>query len=160
MNIPYELKLYKRTKNYRAPPELLQIHPLGRSPIVEIYPNGDLNEDPIVLTETGYIMNYLLLHYNKEGKLVPISTKDKELVSYYLYYAEGSLQSTLVSLLVLGKSPKIAPWGFQTITGFVSSAIAKGYFIPELLNQLDFLEGQLAKQPGGILLAQNCRLLI
>lgn len=149
LEVPYELKFYERDKDYRAPPELKRIHPLGRSPILEIYPEGNKSEVPIVLAETGYIMSYILENYNPSGKLVPESKKDQELVKYYLYYAEGTLQGILVSLYVLSETSKRAPWGGRTIGGFVAKGISKGYYLPEAFSNLDFLEEQLSKQPGG-----------
>ncbi|CAH2351677.1 glutathione S-transferase 1 [[Candida] railenensis] len=147
LEVPYELKLYERDEDYRAPPQLKKIHQLGRSPILEIYPDG--NEDPIILAETGYIMSYILENYNPKGKLVPESKRNQELVKYYLYYAEGTLQGILVSLYVLGETSKRAPWGGRTIGGLVAKGISKGYYLPEAFSNLDFLEEQLSKQPGG-----------
>ncbi|CAH2355470.1 glutathione S-transferase 1 [[Candida] railenensis] len=149
LNVPYELKLYVRDKEYRAPPELRKIHPLGRSPVLEIYPDGSDTEEPVIVAETGYIMSYILENYNPEGKLVPASKKNQELVKYYLYYTEGSLQGLLVSLLVLSKTSERAPWGTRTLAGLVAKGIAKGYYLPEAKSNLDFLEEQLSRQPGG-----------
>lgn len=45
---PYEIKFYKRTKNKLAPKELLDIHPLGKSPVIT---DGDRT-----VAETGTLL--------------------------------------------------------------------------------------------------------
>ncbi|CAK7894145.1 hypothetical protein CAAN1_02S01332 [[Candida] anglica] len=147
LNVPFEVKPYKR-KNFRAPRELREVFPLGRAPIVEIFPDGDETEEPIVLAETGYIINYLIENYDKEKKLIPTSRKDQELVKYYLYYAEGSLQSILIALLVNSKVAGASPFGLKYIAGVVTQAINKGYYLPELKSNLKFLDDRLSKVEG------------
>ena len=51
--LPYEVKRYERNKRtLLAPPELLAVHPLGKSPVIT---DGDL-----VIAETGAIVEYLI----------------------------------------------------------------------------------------------------
>ena len=52
--MPYDVKFYQRTAGQRAPKELRNIHPLGKSPVIT---DGD-----ITLAESGAIIRvYLLL---------------------------------------------------------------------------------------------------
>ncbi len=56
LGLPYEIKHYKRDPRTRlAPPELKQVHPLGKSPVIT---DGDL-----VLAESGAILEYLAETY-------------------------------------------------------------------------------------------------
>lgn len=48
LNVPYTVKYYQRDENNRAPRELTDIHPLGKSPIIT---DGDTT-----LAETGAII--------------------------------------------------------------------------------------------------------
>jgi glutathione S-transferase len=48
LEIPYEIKKYQRVPPGLAPPELLQVSPLGKSPVIT---DGDLN-----LAESGAIV--------------------------------------------------------------------------------------------------------
>ena len=48
MEVPYEIKLYQRTAELLAPKELLDIHPLGKSPVIT---DGD-----VTLAESGAIV--------------------------------------------------------------------------------------------------------
>ncbi len=48
LGLPYEIKKYQRTKQRLAPPELLAINPLGKSPVIT---DGD-----VTLAESGAIV--------------------------------------------------------------------------------------------------------
>jgi hypothetical protein len=54
LKVPYELKIYERGPDQRAPPELLAINPLGKSPVI--------TDDNITLAESGAIVGE---HLNK-----------------------------------------------------------------------------------------------
>ena len=63
LGLPYEIKHYKRDrKTMLAPPELRQVHPLGKSPVVT---DGD-----ITLAESGAVIEYFVQTYGREA-LVP-----------------------------------------------------------------------------------------
>jgi len=53
LQVSYELKKYERGQDQRAPPELLAISPLGKSPIII--------DDSITLAESGAIVGELHL---------------------------------------------------------------------------------------------------
>jgi glutathione S-transferase len=54
--VPYEIKLYQRGSDLRAPKELLDVHPLGKAPIIT---DGD-----ITLAESGAIIRaYTAFHF-------------------------------------------------------------------------------------------------
>ncbi|CUM47829.1 unnamed protein product [Debaryomyces fabryi] len=146
LNLEYDLKVYRRTKDYRAPPELNKVHPLGKSPVIEIIKPG--RSSPIILAETGFMIDYLIRHYDTEQILVPDNEDDKELVNYYLQFAEGSLQPFLVSLLVNNMAKKMAPFGAGFLVNKVVLQINALYYGPELMKSLDFLENNLKKNKG------------
>ena len=50
--MPYEIKYYHRDANLRAPKELLDVHPLGKAPIIA---DGD-----VTLAESGAIIRACL----------------------------------------------------------------------------------------------------
>ena len=52
LGAPYELEIYIRYDMGRAPPELKNAHPLGKSPVIE--------DDGFILAESGAIALYLL----------------------------------------------------------------------------------------------------
>ena len=62
LQVPYDLKTYKR-QNMLAPEELKKIHPLGKSPILTVSSDATPEGKPIVLAESGHIIEYLIEHF-------------------------------------------------------------------------------------------------
>jgi glutathione S-transferase len=97
--LPYEVKRYERNKKTMlAPPELRQVHPLGKSPVIE-----DIEEDERrVIAETGAIVEYLV--EKAEGRLGPEANRDSVLrYRQFLHYAEASMMPPLFGLLIVGR---------------------------------------------------------
>jgi glutathione S-transferase len=103
LEIPYELRSYQRDATTRlAPPELAQVHPLGKSPVVEI--------DGRVIIESGAIVEIVTRRFGG-GRLRP--AEDSPLYDDYvqwLHYAEGSAMLPLMlNLYVSRLGPAGAP---------------------------------------------------
>ncbi|CAH6718687.1 glutathione S-transferase 1 [[Candida] jaroonii] len=145
LDIDYELKLYQRTKAFRAPKELYDIHPLGKSPVIEVVKSGKSE----VIAETGRIIEYLVDNYDHQGKLKPLTDEGKGQVSYYLHYTEGTLQPYLTGSLVNSLAKDQAPFGFKTLVGAITGQLNNQYFGKELLTNLQYLEDIAAKNKGG-----------
>ncbi len=63
LGLPYEIKPYQRDAQTRlAPPELKQVHPLGKSPVIT-----DGNR---TIIESGAIIDYVIRRHGK-GRLQP-----------------------------------------------------------------------------------------
>ena len=123
LGLPYEVKRYERnTKTMLAPPELRQVHPLGKSPVIQ---DGDT-----VLAETGAIVEYLV--EKADGRFGPPAHRDAILrYRFFLHYAEGSLMPPLLIMLVLGRIPFLGKRAQKRIQ-------------PMLDRHLDYLETELA----------------
>jgi len=93
LGLAYEVKRYERDpKTMLAPPALRHIHPLGKSPIVEI--------DGHTLVETGAIVDYLVIR--EGGRLGPSSDPvEGQRWRQFLHYAEGSMMPPLFGLLIV-----------------------------------------------------------
>ncbi len=64
LGLEYELKIYLRhPETMRAPADLKEAHPLGKSPVIE---DGNLK-----LAESGAIASYLIDTYDQAGALAP-----------------------------------------------------------------------------------------
>ena len=108
LKLNYTIHTYKRDKNALAPEELKSVHPLGKSPAVEISLPGQM---PFVLAESGAIFEYLCAHFGKhlipdrvapELQQVPgVETEEFRRNRYFLHYAEGSLMSLLTTAFVV-----------------------------------------------------------
>lgn len=95
-----------------APPELKEVHPLGKSPIVTI--ETEDSSEPLVLAESGFLMEYLIDHFGpslaperyqkgKDGEVCG-ETEGWVRYRYFMHYAEGSITPFLIfSLIFNGK---------------------------------------------------------
>ena len=96
MGVPYTVRAYQRV-NGLAPPELLAVHPLGKSPVI--------TDDGECIAESGNIIEHLLETRDPTRALQP-AVDDKEGRSahrYFMHYAEGSLMPLLVMNLIFDK---------------------------------------------------------
>ena len=166
LHLEYDLEIFHRNKDMLAPPELKEIHPLGKAPIVTIQPltpeGSSTPPKPLVLAESGFIMQYISDHFGQDTTLVPerypagqegqlgAETEAWMRYQYYLHYSEGSLQPALLVSIILEilKSNKI-PFPIRPITAFVSNKFFTSFVIPHLNTDLAFLESQLESSPDG-----------
>lgn len=138
LNLPYEIKRYERNKlTMLAPPELKQVHPLGKSPVIT---DGEL-----VLAESGAIIEYLVNKYGN-GRLKPTDEKNTLRYTYWLHYAEGSAMSPLLLALIFNKI-ETAPMPFfiRPIAKGISAKVRKSFINPNIKTHFDFMEGELGK---------------
>ncbi len=96
LEVPYEVRHYARdAKSRLAPPELAQVHPLGKSPV--------LQDGEQMVIESGAIVDYLIRHHGA-GRLQPATgTADFEAYNQWLHYAEGSAMLPLMLKLYVSR---------------------------------------------------------
>ena len=139
LGLDYEIKKYQRNaETMLAPPELLAIHPLGKSPVI--------TDDGNVVAESGAIIEYLLERYG-HGRLVPpAGTPDKLRFTYILHYAEGSAMTPLLMKLVFDRvETGPMPFFAKPIARAIAQKVKKSYVMPQIVNHLKFLEAELNK---------------
>ena len=138
LELPYELKIYKRhPKTMRAPEDLKAVHPLGKSPVVTI--------DDVVLAESGAILEELA----SGTALCPEpGTEAYRRYLYWLHYAEGSLMPPLLVALVTSKirTAKV-PFFVKPIASGIVDKIDGQFTNDELDKSFGWCESTLAKQP-------------
>lgn len=95
IGVPYEIVRYQRMQPLPiAPPELKEVHPLGKSPVI--------TDDGLTVAESGAIIEYLLEKYGK-GRMRPAaSSPDHIQYIQWLHYAEGSAMLPLLLALYAG----------------------------------------------------------
>ncbi|KAI5952724.1 hypothetical protein KGF54_003591 [Candida jiufengensis] len=143
LNLNYELIKHKRVQSVRAPKEFENVHPLGKSPLLEIIkPNGE----KFTLAESGWIVQYLIENYDKENKFKPETSQDANQIGYFLHYSEGTIQPMLVGLLVNHVAATTAPFPARFLVKPIVGQINKGYYGTELLKNLKFLNNIVAEQ--------------
>lgn len=83
LNVPYEIQPYFREEHTKmAPPELREVHPLGKSPVI--------SDDGKVVAESGAIIDYVIRRHGG-GRLEPDRSSDAyDDYVHWLHYAEGS----------------------------------------------------------------------
>jgi len=139
LEVPYEVKLYKRDENKRAPSELLKIHPLGKSPVIT---DGD-----VTLAESGAIIQYIVNKYGN-GRAAP--PKEGEVIDlYFTHFAEGSFMPPLVNKYVFSMAPAKAPFFIRPLVRAVLSALDAPLVMEPLKRNLQYIEDTLEKSPTG-----------
>ncbi|KAL2869254.1 glutathione S-transferase [Aspergillus lucknowensis] len=160
LNVPYEVKTFKRKPDMLAPDELKEIHPLGKSPIISV--ESPATSEPIIIAESGMIIEYLCDHFGGD-KLVPAryvpgkegqvggETEEWLRYRYYMHFSEGSLMPFLVFKLVtdIMKAPPGLPFFLRPIPRIVANQVENQFVNPNIFRTFDFLEGQLKTAPGG-----------
>ena len=131
LEIPYDIRFYQRQQSMKAPPELLRVHPLGKSPVLEDTesPAGS----PVKLVETGAICEYLVA--KSGGRLGPPQDQAGTLLyRQFLHYAEGSVMPALFAKLVVRRVP------------FLGKRAA-AHVQPMIDIHLDYIEQELSNRP-------------
>ena len=142
LGLPYEIKRYQRdAKTMLAPPELLKVHPLGKSPVIT---DGD-----VTVAESGAIVEYLVDTYGEASGLRPQrGTADWRRYTYWLHFAEGSAMPPLVMKLVFTTIKKTRmPFFAKPIARSIANQVLSSFVDPNLARQMAFMESDLAKGP-------------
>jgi glutathione S-transferase len=95
LGAPYEIVKYQRMEGIPlAPPELKQVHPLGKSPVI--------TDKGKTIAESGAIVEYIIDTYGG-GRLKPSpGTDDYWKYVEWMHYAEGSAMFPLLLALMAG----------------------------------------------------------
>ncbi|KAJ4468886.1 thioredoxin-like protein [Lentinula aciculospora] len=137
LGVPYEVKRYERMPDYTAPPSLLNIHPLGKSPVIE-----DRGERVVVLAESSAIITYLIQNYGGKQTLSAEGALDD---LYYTHYAESTLMPLVVVWQRLSRFANRAPWYLQPLFRYFLGAYREMYVDPELPRNTEMIEQHLGK---------------
>jgi len=133
----YEIRHYKRNPTTGlAPPELLAIHPLGKSPVIT---DGD-----ITVAESGAIVEYLVGKYDS-GRLLPAAgTAERLAYTYWLHYAEGSFMPLMIISLILGRIENAKmPFFIKPVAKGIVEKVRGNYLNSNVKRNLDFMESAL-----------------
>lgn len=139
LGLDYEVRRYERDPaTMLAPPALKAVHPLGKSPVVEI--------DGQVLAETGAIIDYLV--ERQGGGLAPAAgTPAHQNYRYWLHYAEGSAMPLLLLKLVFERlRGRAVPLPLRPFARMLAAGVEKSFIAPQLRTHLDHMEQALHRQ--------------
>ena len=139
LGLPYEIKKYQRdAKTMLAPPELMKVHPLGKSPVI--------TDDALTVAETGAIVEYVIERYGN-GRLAPaIGSPERLRWRYWMHFAEGSAMPPLLLKLIFERI-KVTPMPFfaKPIAKGICDKVLAAMVEPNLKRQLDFMEAELGR---------------
>ena len=140
LGVPYEIRKYQRDpQTMLAPPELLKVHPLGKSPVI--------TDDGVTVAESGAIVEYLLDRYGAGRLVPPAGTEEKRRFTYWLHFAEGSAMPPLLLKLIFDRigSGQGMPFFTKPIAKGIASKVKSLMVEPNLKRQLDFMESELGR---------------
>ena len=145
---PYEIKFYDRDQTTNlAPPELLAVHPLGKSPLIEVVDDSASGGKGRVIMESGAITEYLCEQHGG-GHLVPERGSDDH-VSHleWLHFAEGSAMTPILLRIYTARLGEAAAPLEPRITQQLDAHFAfmegrvgdNGHFIGDSLSAADIM---------------------
>ena len=137
LGVPYEIVLYQRQRDMRAPAELRAIHPLGKSPVI--------TDNDNTVAESGAIVEYLIDTYGNGRLIPPPNTPERLRLTYWLHYAEGSAMPPLLLKLLFTLMPKRAPALLRPLVRKISNQALTTLVNPQLKQHMAFWEAELAK---------------
>ena len=138
LGLQYEIKRYQRDRQTMlAPPELRQVHPLGKSPVIT---DGDLT-----LAESGAIIETLADRYGA-GKLAPaFGSAERVRYLYWLHFAEGTAQPPLLLKLLFDRIKSKAPFFVRPVARAIADQALGTFVLPNINRNLDFMESELGR---------------
>ena len=138
LGVDYEIERYGRDKETSlAPPELTEIHPLGKAPIIV--------DGGVTMAESGAIIEYLV-HVYDNGRLRPADgTPAWRTYTYWMHYAEGTFMPLMIISLILGRietSPM--PFFVKPIAKGIAGKVRASYLDANVKRNLGFMEQTLS----------------
>jgi glutathione S-transferase len=140
LGVPYEIKHHQRDAvTNLAPPELLAIHPLGKSPMID--------DDGRLIYESGAIVEYLCERHGGAAFVPPRGSDDHIRHLELMHFAEGSAMTPILLALYVSRLGDAAAPLMPRITeqlnshfSFMESQVsASGHFIGDTLSAADIM---------------------
>lgn len=98
LGLEYKLEVFPRETSGASPQPMKELHPLGKAPVIR---DGDT-----VLAESGAIVEYIVQRHGGGRLAVQPSAPDYPRYIYWMHFAEGSLMSLQLIVLVLSRVPE------------------------------------------------------
>jgi glutathione S-transferase len=139
LGVPHEVKRYARDpKTSLAPPELRQIHPLGKSPVI--------TDAGLAIAESGAIIEYLVERYGKGTLIPPPASPERLRYTYWLHFAEGTAMPPLVMKLIFNRiETGPMPFFARPIARGIARKVKAGFIEPNLERIVAYVESELGR---------------
>lgn len=138
IGVDYDIVRYQRDSNtMRAPVELRQVHPLGKSPLI--------SDKGQTYAESAAIIEYLVDTYGGHLKPATDSALYRDYV-YWLHFSEGSLMPPLLVKLIGDRLTEAkVPFFVKPIVKSISKQMEQNFYGPEISSLLEFINDHLGK---------------
>ncbi|HQR51806.1 MAG TPA: glutathione S-transferase [Burkholderiales bacterium] len=101
IGMTYDIVRYPRDENFRAPPALQAVHPLGKAPVIE--------DDGLILGESAVILDYINTKYG-EGRFAPPANDRAWFVhNEWLQYAESTAAMPIMVMKMAATNGGLSP---------------------------------------------------
>lgn len=139
LDVDYEIRRYERDrKTGLAPPALLDVHPLGKSPVIT---DGD-----VTVAESGAIIEYLVHQYDVGRLLPPDGSAERRAWTYWLHYAEGTFMPLMIISLILSRIDAAPmPFFLKPVARGITAKVRDGYLDANVRRNLEFMESALSE---------------
>lgn len=139
LGVPYEINRYARDpKTSLAPPELLRVHPLGKSPVI--------TDAGLTIAESGAIIEYLVDRYGKGALIPPPGSPERLRYTYWLHFAEGTAMPPLLMKLVFNRIENgPMPFFARPIAKGIARKVKGGFIDPNLERIVAYMESELER---------------
>lgn len=136
----YDVRFYERDPiTSLAPPELLAVHPLGKSPVIE--DNGR------VVAESGAIAEYLCEYHGGDALVPQRGTDDHVRYLQWMHFAEGSAMVPILLQIYTARlgeaaaplTPRITQQLESHFSYMEQSVGENGYFVGDNLTAADIM---------------------
>lgn len=137
LGVDYDIRPYARDPaTSLAPPELREVHPLGKSPVI--------SDGERVLAESATIIEYLARTYGG-GEWAPQPDDPTYWeYNYWMHYAEGSLMPPLLLKLVFDKVRTASPLLVRPVVAGIAGQVERTFIGPQISTHFAFVDAHLA----------------
>ena len=134
----YDIVRYQRdAETMRAPQELREVHPLGKSPLIT--DNGQ------TYAESAAIIEYLVDTYGNQLKPATDDVHYRDYV-YWLHFSESSLMPPLLVKLIGDRLTEAkVPFFVKPIVKSISKQMEANFSGPEISSMLEYINNHLGK---------------
>ncbi|KAJ3073597.1 hypothetical protein HDU98_001192 [Podochytrium sp. JEL0797] len=141
LKAPYTLKTYQRLPSKLAPPELIAIHPLGKSPVIV----DNSVSPPVTVAESGAIIEYLTEKFAPTTLVPKTGSPEKLKYTYWLHASEGTVAPPLVQKVIYAEVVKNVPFPLSTLLRTVFGKINESVTDPNTQKSMALLESDLTQ---------------
>ncbi|MEL7538601.1 MAG: glutathione S-transferase [Pseudomonadota bacterium] len=141
LGVEYEIRSWKRDPTTKlAPPELRDVHPLGKAPMLDI--------DGEIVAESGLIFEVLLERFD-QGRLLPTTgSAEHKQYRYWMHFAEGTFMPFMIIALIMSRIETTKmPFFAKPIAKRIVAAVRSGFLDDNIRRNLEFMESTLAASP-------------